>query len=65
MNEYTKLVTKMGEIEKEFGGFGNIPHGHEYFDIRQVVQRLKSEGQVIEQIKSPRTGESMVTKDKK
>lgn len=49
MNEYTAVVLRMGEIEKEFGGFGNIPPGHEYFDLRKDLLFWKNKGQTIDE----------------
>jgi len=38
-----EALAKMAEIEKENGGFGNIPANHpSYWDLRKDLQRLQN-----------------------
>ena len=41
VNRREEVVKRMAEIEKEYGGFGNIPIIHEYWDLRKELQGLK------------------------
>lgn len=35
-----EVVKRMAEIEKEYGGFSNIPTKHEYWDLRNELAGL-------------------------